>query len=312
MVFKRAMTYLRAMKRLSKRGMWALLVAASGLTSSQAWAEAVSRSYDAIPARNAFNLQEPKPPPAPPPPEPVNPPNLKLTGISTIFSVRKAHLMLLEPGNATPKFYSLPVAGPDGPEAGGLRVLDINPEAGSVKVLLNQKELELTFEKDGLTNPVTPVAVAAAQRVPGGSTAADRLRQLGAPQVPPPASVPGAFGAGQSSPPIPTRTLRTAGQAQPTAGAGLNLSFQQAPPPVAQVWNRSQPQNAAPTDPSAAPTSNLTPEEAIVLMEINREVHREDIAAGRYPPLPPTPLTPPQDLAPPDGGLAPPPPIPPP
>lgn len=307
------MNYLRGMKRLCNPGVLGLLMAASGLTSCLLWAEAAARSYDAIPARNAFNLQESKPPPPPLPPEPANPPNLKLTGISTIFSVRKAHLMLLEPGNATPKYYSLPVAGPDGPEAGGLRVLDINPEAGSVKVLLNQKELELTFEKDGLTNPVAPVAVAAAQRLPGGSVAADRLRQLGAPRVPTPANAAGSLGASQPGPavsPIPTRTRRAAVQAQPTSVTGLNLSFQQAQPGVAQVWNRSQVQNTPPTDTSAAPPSNLTPEEAIVLMEINREVHREDIAAGRYPPLPPTPLTPPHDLPPPDGGLVPPPEIP--
>lgn len=308
------MKYLRGMKRLSQPGVLGLLVAVSGLTSCLLWAEAVSRSYDAIPARNAFNLQEPKPPPAPPP-EPVNPPNLKLTGISTIFSVRKAHFMLLEPGNATPKYYSLPVAGPDGPEAGGLRVLDINPEAGSVKVLLNQKELELTFEKDGLTNPVAPVAVAAAQRLPGGSAAANRLRQLAAPRVPTPANAAGSVGAnqpGQTVRSIPTRTRRTAVQAQPTSVTGLNLSFQQAQPGVAQVWNRSQLQNTAPTDATAAPASNLSADEAIVLMEINRQVHREDIAAGRYPPLPPTPLTPPEDLPLPDGGLVPPPAIPPP
>lgn len=293
------MGYLAAMNRTSTRWLAPVCGAALVVSTLPTLADASPRSYDSIVARNAFGLRPKQEPPPPPPPEPEKPGDLKLTGISTMFGTKKAHLMWLEKGKGTPKYYSLPIATADGPESDGIRVLDIDEKAGSVKVRFNERELVMTFEKDGLTNAPAPVLAAAVGRGPGSPVVPGATYP--APAAPPTA---GAARPSEGLRSIPTRTLRTATESQPGSVAGLSPNTPPGQENYAQVWNnpntanlvrgaRERPRTRMANQPSPpAQESGLTAEEAMVLMEVAREVHRPEIEAGHLPPLPPTPLSP--------------------
>jgi hypothetical protein len=297
LVFERSMSYFAAMNRPGTSWLAPVCGAALVVSTLPSFADTAPRSYDSIVARNAFGLK-PKSEPPPPPPEPEKPGNLKLTGISTMFGNKKAHLMLLEHGKGNPKFYSLPIASADGPETDGLRVLDIDEKAGSVKVRFNEKELLMTFEKDGLTNTPAPVMATAVARGPGNLPTPGATYT--APGTPP---IPGAARPSEGLKSIPTRTIRAAVEPQPGSVAGLSLTTA-GQDGVAQVWNnpntaslavsaRDRLRNRQVTPPAShPPDSDLTAEEAMVLMEVEREVRKPEIEAGLFPPLPPTPLSP--------------------
>jgi hypothetical protein len=302
LVFHEDMDYFWPMNRLENRWLAAASAAALLLSALPARCDTAPRSYDSITTRNAFRLKDPPPPPAPPV-EPEKPGDLKLTGISSMFATKKAHFMLLERGKGAPKFYSLPIAGTGGiDEQDGLRVLEIDPKAGSVKVRFHEKEILLTFEKDGLTNAIAPAIMAGgvggvprvpgAPGQPGGANPAVPGGAFPQPGTP---GYPSATRPSDGLRSIPTRTMRTAVEPQPGSVAGLSLALYPGQPGVAQVWNNpnvsGNPRDASKAQANQPPPPPLTAEEAVIRMEIERELHRAEIEAGKFPPLPPTPLT---------------------
>jgi hypothetical protein len=110
----------------------------------------------AIPERNAFGL---KPAPIPtivdPPPTPL--PKLILTGITTILGNKLALMKAVPPGNPPGRAVteeSLILA--EGQREGNVEVLNIDENAGSVRVNNSGSIMTLTFEKDGAKLPNTP------------------------------------------------------------------------------------------------------------------------------------------------------------
>jgi hypothetical protein len=241
---------------------------------AQAVVNDLSQPYRSIVERNVFGLKDPTPPPTPPPETNPPPSNVKLTGITDILGRKQALFMVLEPavpGRPAPTPQSCILT--EGQKEGPIEVLEINQEAGTVKIINSGTTMLLDLVKDGNKLPNMPAPPVAMAGVPPPAPVA--FVPHGVPPVQPGAQGSGVvtiggggtpagggspqttFAAGHVSTglrPIPTRTLRT--------------------PPAAQP----EPQPPA-----------LTPEEQIIIMEVERERHKNN---PNYPPLPPTPLTP--------------------
>lgn len=225
-------------------------------------------SYRTIVDRNPFGL---KPPPPPAPPPSVAPPpkgDIKLTGI-TAFGVKKAYFMVADTSKAGKMdYYSLGVDD----KKDGLEVVEIDEVSKSVKIRNGGIETLLTFASHGIAPPAsaaapaTPVPAPGAPGAPGGSAAP--IITAGAKNVVTPAML--AAGNTTITPMrnIPSRSIQggSSGQYQ-TGGMAQRYGLGQAPNnPVAQ-----QP---------AAPQNNLSTEEQILMLELQKVAN---------PHLPPTP-----------------------
>jgi hypothetical protein len=151
------------------------------------------RAYHAIAERNVFDLKPPTPPPPPAPAVTTAPPNVKLTGITTILGNKRALFMVQEapaPGKAQKQeSYILT----EGQRQGLIEVLEIDERTGRVKIKNDGSISVVTFETVKL--PVAPVGVPPS--LAGG--------------VPVPPPMPNGMTpqpAGNLTPP-PTRTSRT-------------------------------------------------------------------------------------------------------
>lgn len=252
------------------------LGAAAGIASAD-----VAGDYKIIIERNPFGLKPPPPPPPPPTNAPVETPTAyKLSGITALFRPPRAMFVNQPPGKPTPEYLSLS----EGQRQGSLEVLPggIDIKAGTVKVKIAGEERTLSFEKDGLKGPSSPVVATApgvptpmvapgfnpVPATPGGSMAAPAgmpSPQLNYPQAPVapmaspaimPVPVPGAT--------TPVRPLRTGATSIPLTQQNVT-----APPPA----------------------PNVDPVEQTVRMEIQRKLDEKRVNAGELPPLPPTDLT---------------------
>ncbi len=142
-------------------------------------------------------------------------------------------------------------------------MLEINEQEGSVKVNESGLVTLLTFDKDGAKLPSTPPpAVPVAGAPPAGMAPANAYAP--ATGSSPVTSFGGAANTGLKA--IPTRTLRL-----PTAG-GVGAP------------------NSGVGQPQVTP--QLSPEEQMVMIEVERERTKAAVANGLLPPLPPTSLTP--------------------
>lgn len=113
--------------------------------------ESAPRDFKGIPARNVFGLKSPTPPPPPaPPPSPTI--NVKLTGLLTILSSKRAVLQITEAGKTESKIIK------EGDRDGEVEVLEINEIAGTVRIKNRGDEATLDFEKHGVKPPTGPVA----------------------------------------------------------------------------------------------------------------------------------------------------------
>jgi hypothetical protein len=222
-----------------------------------------SNPYQAIADLNAFRLR-----PTPPPPEPEKvktpPPKITLTGISTMLGQKKVYLKTPgtpgKPGEAAKEQY-YEIA--EGTMDRDIEVLEINVQAGTVRIKYEGTEIPLNFVDNGAKAIAPP---------PG---------QPGAPgMIPPPGSVGApapSFGTPPSNVrPLPTRTLRL-----PTPSAS-------AAPSMAPSFGRPNPGL-----PSAAAQNEMTAEQHVMMVELERERTKQQVAAGLLPPLPPSPISPP-------------------
>ena len=233
--------------------------------------DAGGNPYQKIVERNVFGLKDPPPPPvqtAPPPP--ATPSNVKITGISNAYKVKKAHFMVTVAGK-TPEYCSLS----EGEGKDSLEVIEIDPKAGSVKVRTAGVEKVMTFETDGLKNPTAVVPLPGSPGAPGAP---------GMPGVPAPNLPPGAMPMGMPNMPggmprmAPGAALNTSMLPQGGANSGVDINSQFRLPSRAvriQADQQSQAQH----------------DQSVIMMELNREVNRDLISRGNFPPLPPTPLS---------------------
>jgi hypothetical protein len=217
--------------------------------------DATASPYQGIVERNVFGLKPPPPPPDPEANKPP-PPRIFLQGITTFGSVKRALLKAQlppKPGDKPTGEQSFILA--EGQRDGDIEVLEIRTDGGVSVVKVNDfgTITNLTFEKDGIKG------------APGAAPM---------PGIPPQPrtvmAVPGAMGgAGGVPPPLGTRPLRggaVSPQATAEGGAGANPALAQAAPEQGGEVN-------------------------MILLEANRLRHQQEIQAGRYPPLPRSPLT---------------------
>ena len=228
--------------------------------------------YQGITDRNIFAL---KPPPAPPRPEDNKqpPPNIKLTGITTILG-RKQALLLVDvpakpPQPAKQESYILT----EGQRDGDIEIVAINEKEGVVKVKNHGEPQTLDFVNNGV-------------KVPAGSSmpmaAAPGAPPMPAMAIPPPPSSSGNPGGMRQ---IPTRPVRM------ISGSGGD-NGQQA---LAYGGGAANPGFAGYGGASAAPAPPAEPalpyEQQITLIELERErMKQEGDETVRI--MPPTELTP--------------------
>jgi len=212
-----------------------------------------ANTYQQIPERNVFGLKAA--PVIQPPTNAPNIPKLIPQGVTTILGNRlaifKAQYTAKPPDAA--KEVTMMLA--EGQSEGGIEVLQIDANSGSIKFNNQGTVMLLTLDKDGAKLPATPVATAQP-----GANAIPAPMQATLPG-PPPNGILHPTNTGLRS--IPSRQVAV--PAMPTAG--------QAP----QVTNQPA----------------LTPEQQAVLLEVERERTKAQVQSGTLPPLPPTPLTPP-------------------
>lgn len=192
--------------------------------------------YQGIVVRNAFNLKPPTPPPSP---EANKPPPLKitLTGITTILG-KKIAMMTAPPEKpgTPPESFMLG----EGEAQNDIEVIEINENAGVVKIKNHGVDEPLDFEHNG-------AKPAAAPAMPGPMTM--------------PGVMPGSLpGVARPMPPLngmPVRPIRMPGM--PNASAATPGGFG----------------GVSPATPNAGSPQPLTAEQQAVLIELQRDKYKE-------------------------------------
>jgi len=229
-------------------GLPALFTPASAMVSDN--------PYGGIVERNAFALKPPTPPVVAAPP-PAPPAGVELRGITTLLGRPQVLLNFKVPGRPPepPKDRSLVMD--VGQREGDVEVLEINPDNGTVRFRNQGNEVSMNL-KDNAPKP----QFTASAGVPGMPPAMGAVPSLpaapGAIPAPAPAPAPSTFspnpGTGATPaarPALPSRNLRSGGEAAVQASA-----VQQA-----------------------------------ALMEIERERTADLVKQGKMPPLPPMPFS---------------------
>jgi len=169
-----------------------------------------------------------------------------------------------EQAKAGPQSFMLGI----GEREGEIEVIDIDEKGGIVKLNDYGVITNVPFAKVP-TTPSAPVNVAGIPSPNAGN----------------PAGVPGM--PQRSIPGLPSRTVRLGNNQNPAA----NQSAYQPGLTGQTAGIGTATQNHNPSVPFSE--TRLTAEEDAILTETDRELHRND---PKYPPLPPTPLTSPEDL----------------
>ena len=156
MVFEPLFDYFETMSRIAKPFVWTASLALLAGVAQAAVTETTESPYKVILTRNAFAL---KPPPPPPPEIPIDtgpPPNVKLTGIIGITIPKKA-MFKVEPAKGEPIY--LTVNEGEFSDGALLKVLEIDEQLGSVKIVMNGANHTLDFENNGIKNAVVHALV---------------------------------------------------------------------------------------------------------------------------------------------------------
>ena len=236
--------------------------------------------YHPIVERNVFGLKDPPPPPEPKPEGPP-PPKITLTGITDVLGRKLALLEWVEP--VTPgqpannkKNYSTLT---EGQREGKVEVLEIDVKAGTVKVNNYGVTNTLSFKDDSAKPPAASFAAPPAGGIP-----------------PPTASIPAPASPQPYAFASTTTTIGTGAGAAPGATPGVKTI------PSRQLRLPASVQAQTAAQGAQQPTQQLSKEEQEVLIEVERELHKDNPA---YPPPPPTSLNPTANLAPPASPAAP-------
>ncbi|HMP83619.1 MAG TPA: hypothetical protein PKA41_13040 [Verrucomicrobiota bacterium] len=261
------------MKRDGKILLWICSGLAVALTS-QAISDG-SNPYERIVDRNVFSLKPPAPPPDNTPPPPPTP-KIELQGITSFLGRRQ----VLFKAKINDKDQSFVLS--EGQRDGEIEVLEINEGAGTVKFSNHGSVQTLDIYKDAVKTPSTVAAAPAAAGRPAPTMMGRPVTPAAGSGVSSTTSIGGAQQGLRSIPSRPTRTTPT------SAGGGLSFSGTTGGTTTTQ-----------PTQPT------FTPEEQTVIIEVERERTKAQVAAGELPPLPPTELTPPGSTGIPDEAIPP-------
>lgn len=241
-------------------------------------AQPAANPYQSIVERNIFGLREPPPPPQVEQPK-TPPPNINLTGISTLGTSR-AFLKIPASGAKpnqpakTDQFFMLG----EGERDGELEVVEINALLNTVRIKFGD-----TFSTLDFTNNGVKVAMGAAPPAPG--------QMQPQPQMP-----------GMPVQALPSRTLRLptpggSGYSQPqnfNNGVPNPTGYQQSSYPLPS-GGISVPQPYGATTANQQSTGNqitqMPVEHQMLLIEAERRRTESAVAAGLMPPIPPTPLS---------------------
>lgn len=249
-----------------------LAVGARGLTAAPAGSE--ENPYLVAVERNMFDLKPmPRPEENVPPPPPPPPTKITLQGITVLFGRKEVLLKIPEsPAPGQPPQERSLILG-EGERHGPIEVVRIDPVTREVE-----------FRDSG--NPVTLKLTDFIVKTPVAAT-----------PTPTPGGVrPAAPGATRPVPP-PTASLPQPGTAGVAAPANVAMPATTANPPMPQFPSRpvrTLPANAVPptvTQPQAQ-QPQLSLEEQILLIELQRQATQDKVMRGELPPLPPTELTP--------------------
>lgn len=246
--------------------------------------------YNPIVERNVFDLHDP-----PPPPEPKStnapPPNIHLTGITTILGKKQAYFMVQSaPMGGKPaqdKYMTLA----EGQRQEMLEVLEINPKSKLVKISNSGNISTITFETNKIAFNGNPGGAA------GGANFQPHVGGLQPAQPGGPA--PNYYPNNPAvAPPRPMRPTTTS-DATPYGGAGgqyggyqANASGNIASGYGNTAYNNYNNYNQGVQNTARQPVAPvMDPEQQIVLMELQREATKQQVSTGQMPPLPPTPLS---------------------
>lgn len=267
----------------------ACAVAGSGLCLAAAWADVTDtpdvpeseNPYTAIVERNIFGLKDPPPPPpVTQEKEKLPPPNINLTGITTLGGSKRAMLKIpatpAKPGHPAKaeQFFMLS----EGERDGELEIIQIDAMANTVKVKFADIPSTLDFTNNGVK-----VAMGPGPGAPGGIPApgmAPGMNSPGGISLPRPMRLPLPNASGVSRPGYSSVPSATGVQPAAYGGySGSNPSLR-----LGAVATR--------TDAAAAnPVHQLPAEQQVMLIEAERQRTQPAVSAGLMPPLPPTPAT---------------------
>jgi hypothetical protein len=245
-------------------------------------AEVISDRFTAISQRNVFGLKAPPqavPQPVAPPPPAVT---VKLTGIISFLSSKKAIFLVTEQGKPAE---SKVIA--ENQTEGAVEVKEIDPLAGIVKVIVSGREQELNFDKDGVKPPTAAAAAA------GGPAATGPPANPANPVNPAMASVGSlkdsslANYLSRASAAASTKSSPAPLGGSPAFGGGM------ASPIAGQTFSFDPNYNTRPAQPSMPVEKPVSQEESIIYIELARE--QAKTSKIPMPPLPPTILTPGQE-----------------
>ena len=222
--------------------------------------------YQGIVERNVFGLK-----PAPPDSKPLPPPppalKIVLSGITTILPRPLALLKVQMPARPSEPAREESYILTEGQRDGEIEVIEINAEAGSVKVRNSGIVSVLTLDKDGAKPAATPPPASPLAVVPTNPIGYSAPALTPSPAL---SSAPGAPSTGLKA--IPIRNVR---MPVPTAGPADSAAAPAQPQPVVQ------PQSAAQLSPE---------EEQAIMAELERERARQQTNNGQLPPQAPVPL----------------------
>lgn len=264
---------------------WAVIVAGLlGTLAAHAWIDAGharDNDYRTIVDRNPFGLR-------PPPPPPTNttaiaqPPkgDLKLTGVTT-YGTRKAFFMMSDP-KGKPEYYTLGI----GEGKDGLEVLEIGEDAKSVRVRNSGIETLMTFASHGVSAPATgPAPLPGSPGNPAGGP--------GVPRPTAPANVTTAYNM-QAIPGVPPATgggtvasVRTIPSRVPRTDV-LTGSTGMDPRMAARYGLTPSPTPTMPviTAPASPNPNNLSAEQQVLLLELQRTAIQKRDPRMVMPPTP--------------------------
>jgi hypothetical protein len=214
--------------------------------------------YEAIVGRNVFGLKDPPPPVDPTATQKVEPPKMKLQGISTILGRKQVLVKVLAKPPTRPKDESLVID--EKMRKGELEVLEIDENAGTVKFNNNGEIVTLSMNNPDDIDRPTPGA---------------------APPPMPPPPVPGMSGGVVPQPPA-------------NAGGGSTVTtfggIPQRPMRGGNTTSYGTQGGVAPGGGTSIPTgaSDQTVEANVLMYELNRVKNEEARKAGsKVPPMPP-------------------------
>jgi len=303
---------LDSMMRLLLRGILLVCLTLGMVGTGIVLAQDAGNPYASIVARNPFGLKDPPPPvpPPPPPPPPALPsPDIKLTGITSLFNQNKALLEITKKGpDAGNKPLKLIIN--EGETKDGVKVVSIDMIKNLVEVQIGDLVTNVTFSVASSTSKAAPgkaglpgrtpsmrtpvpsrgyVPTAAAATDPGGPVVVNSrmnntsrgVNVMGGTSP----TIPTAAPSVRSTVPSYNATATAASRRTATANSSANSSANRL---------RSIPTRTIRTD--TAPTPNFNREEAYILIEAQRALQE---TGGGNPaeipfPLPHTPYTPQQ------------------